>query len=176
MGAGTQASGLWEFNTEGAMTKHLHAGRAAANGVLAADLASHDFTGARYILEGKRGLFAATAPDADPARVVRGLDTSQADFKISGVSIKPHASCRHTHPGIDAALALCGQLDESGADSGVHNIEQVTIDTYQAALDLCDNSNPQTPYAAKFSLHYCIASALCRGRGRVGRFCAGDIE
>ena len=34
--AGTQASGLWEFVADGAMSKHLHTGRAAANGVLAA--------------------------------------------------------------------------------------------------------------------------------------------
>ena len=38
--AGTQSSGLWEFLKSGAMSKHLHAGRAAESGVLAAELAS----------------------------------------------------------------------------------------------------------------------------------------
>ncbi|MCB0084495.1 MAG: MmgE/PrpD family protein, partial [Caldilineaceae bacterium] len=42
--AGTQASGLWEFNADGAMSKHLHPGKAAFNGVLAADLARRGFT------------------------------------------------------------------------------------------------------------------------------------
>ncbi len=51
--AGTQSSGLWQFNADGDMSKHLHAGRAAANGVLAADLARQGFTGARCILVGK---------------------------------------------------------------------------------------------------------------------------
>jgi 2-methylcitrate dehydratase PrpD len=37
--AGTQAAALWEFNADGAMSKHLHPGKAAMNGVLAADLA-----------------------------------------------------------------------------------------------------------------------------------------
>ena len=155
--AGTQAAGLWEFNAEGAMSKHLHAGRAAANGVLAADLAARDFTGARRILEGERGFFAATAPDAEPARVLDDLNVAEPTFKISAVSIKPHASCRHTHPAVDAALALRSQLNG-------RVISGVQIETYQAVLDLCDNPAPETPYAVKFSLHYCVASALRRGR------------
>src|ERR1700755_1445977 len=52
--AGTQAAGLWEFNADGAMSKHLHPGKAAMNGVLAADLARGGFTGAARILEGDR--------------------------------------------------------------------------------------------------------------------------
>src|SRR6185295_16403667 len=43
--AGTQAAGLWEFNADGAMSKHLHPGKAAFNGVLAADLARLGFSG-----------------------------------------------------------------------------------------------------------------------------------
>jgi 2-methylcitrate dehydratase PrpD len=152
--AGTMAAGLWQFNADGAMSKHLHAGQAASNGVRAADLAALGFTGTRDILEGERGFFAATAPDADPARVILGLNDG---FKIGGVSIKPHASCRHTHPAIDAALMLREQLPNR------RDITRIDIDTYQAAITLCDNPDPHTPYAAKFSLHYCLASALVRG-------------
>ncbi|MFD1734366.1 MmgE/PrpD family protein [Deinococcus malanensis] len=50
--AGTQAAGLWEFNASGAMSKTLHPGKAAMNGVMAADLARRGFTGAPTILEG----------------------------------------------------------------------------------------------------------------------------
>lgn len=57
--AGDQASGPWQFLKTGAMTKHLHAGRAAAAGVLAADLAKLGFTGPPRILEGDKGFFAA---------------------------------------------------------------------------------------------------------------------
>ncbi len=153
--AGTQAAGLWQFNNEGDMSKHLHAGMAAANGVRAADLARRNFTGARHILEGQRGFFAATAPDANPELVVAGLD--KHTYKIGGVSIKPYASCRHTHPAIDAALAVRARL-------AGRQIESCRIDTYQAALDLCDNPDPHTPYAARFSLHYCVTLALIHGQ------------
>ncbi len=164
--AGTQAAGLWEFNTDGDMSKHLHAGRAAANGVLAADLARRGFTGARCILEGDRGFFAATAPDANPVALANfwTLNPPSPSFKIGGVSIKPHASCRHTHAAIDAALDLRAQLGERGlAAQAVSDVTRLHVNTYQAALDLCDESNPQTPYSCKFSLQYCVASALCRG-------------
>jgi 2-methylcitrate dehydratase PrpD len=161
--AGTQASGLWEFNAEGAMSKHLHAGRAASNGVLAALLAERGFTGPSRILEGERGFFRATAPDADPDRVVAGIAGSTAKLKIHGVSLKPHASCRHTHAAIDCALELRAQI-------GNEPIEEVEVDTYGATLSLCDRPRPSTPYEAKFSLQFCVASALLRGDAGLGAF------
>ena len=72
--AGSVASGLWQFNHDGAMTKHLHAGRAASNGLLAARLAARGFTGAAEILEGPQGFFAAMSSDARRARVTRALE------------------------------------------------------------------------------------------------------
>jgi 2-methylcitrate dehydratase PrpD len=169
--AGTMSAGLWEFNTDGAMSKHLHAGRAASSGVLAADLARQGFTGARHILEGERGFFIATSQDAEPERVVEGLKQGMDTFKISSVSIKPHASCRHTHPAIDAALALRQQ-----PGFALDQIAQVQVETYQAALDLTDNPQPTTPYAAKFSLYYCVACALARGRVRLDDFRSEALE
>lgn len=157
--AGTMAAGLWEFIADGAMSKHLHAGRAASSGLLAAELAWRGFTGARRILEGERGFFAATSSDARPEQVIQGLTPGMADYKISGVSIKPYPSCRHTHPAIDAALVL-HQKNALAPD----RIAKVEVETYQAALDLIDNPNPTHPYAAKFSLQYCVACALARGR------------
>jgi 2-methylcitrate dehydratase PrpD len=66
--AGTQSSGLWQFMQTGAMSKHLHAGRASESGWLAAELAAVGFTGPAEILEGEKGFFAATCPDPEQAR------------------------------------------------------------------------------------------------------------
>jgi 2-methylcitrate dehydratase PrpD len=156
--AGTMAAGLWEFNTDGAMSKSLHAGRAASSGLLAAELASRGFTGARRILEGERGFFAATSQDAHPRSVVAGLSPHMAEFKITGVSIKPHASCRHTHPAIDAALRLRARIGAAG-----EQITNVDVETYQAAMALTDHPAPMHANAAKFSMQYCVASSLLRG-------------
>jgi len=150
--AGDQASGPWQFLETGAMTKHLHAGRAAAAGVLAADLAKRGFTGPPRILEGDQGLFAATCPDADPGAVTRD---SNAPWQLTLTSVKPWPSCRHTHPLIDACLEIGGSVDDDA-------IERVEIETYPAALDVCDRSAPESEYEAKFSLQHCAAAALTR--------------
>jgi len=161
--AGSVAGGLWQFNHDGAMTKHLHAGRAASNGLLAARLAARGFTGAREILEGPQGFFAAMSSDPQPARVTAGLDrglgTPESPWKIGGVSIKPHASCRHTHPAVDAARLVREQLD-----GGASDIRRVRVETYGTALQITDAPHPTNAYQAKFSLQYCTAQALLHGR------------
>jgi 2-methylcitrate dehydratase PrpD len=78
--AGTQAAGLWEFNSDGAMSKHLHPGKAAFNGVLAADLARAGFTAASRILEGERGFVRAMSTSRDASQITRGFGTQ---WKIS---------------------------------------------------------------------------------------------
>lgn len=149
--AGTQSAGLWEFLETGAMTKHLHAGRGAEAGVLAAELAKLGFTGPPNILEGSRGFFAATCPDAKLDALLAEPDHR---WQVHETSIKPWPSCRHTHPVIDAARGLRVKIP------GVEVIRSIYIETYQAALDLCDNQSPQSEYAAKFSLHHTAAAAL----------------
>jgi 2-methylcitrate dehydratase PrpD len=161
--AGSVAGGLWQFNHDGAMTKHLHTGRAASTGLLAARLAARGFTGAAEILEGPQGFFAAMSTDAKPGRVTRALEcvlgSSDCNWKIRGVSIKPHASCRHTHPAVDAAIGLRERL---GSDAG--EVERVQVETYGTALQVTDTPRPTNAYQAKFSLQYCTAQALCHGR------------
>ncbi len=151
--AGTQSAGLWEFLATGAMSKHLHAGRGAEAGVVAAQLAAEGFTGPPAILEGPQGFYAGACPDPDPGAVLRDPD---APWQVHLSSIKPWPSCRHTHPTIDAALELAGRVS---ADA----IAGIDISTYQAAVDVCDRRMPETPYEAKFSLQHCITSAVATG-------------
>ncbi len=151
--AGTQASGLWQFLETGAMSKHLHAGRACEAGLLAAELAQAGFTGPPEILEGDKGFFVALCPDPEPARVLADVD---APWQLRQTSIKPWPSCRHTHPLVDCALELHDLLAGSA-------IESVRVATYRAALDVCDRPVPQSEYEAKFSLQHCAAVALADG-------------
>lgn len=152
--AGTQSSGLWQFIETGAMSKHLHAGRAAEAGVTAAELAALGFTGPPAILEGAKGLFAGACPDADPDAVTRD---PKAPWQLRATSIKPWPCCRHTHPAIDAAIELHGRL------GGVLP-QAIDVATYGAALEVCNRPAPANEYAAKFSLQHCVALALTDGR------------
>ncbi|MGX1308925.1 2-methylcitrate dehydratase PrpD [Amorphus suaedae] len=151
--AGTQSSGLWEFLATGAMSKHLHTARAAESGVLAALLAREGFTGPEAILEGEKGFFAGLCADPVPTAVTADPGRPWA---LTATSIKPWPCCRHTHPAIDAALALHDQL--AGAA-----VASVAVATYQAALDVCDRPDPTEPYGARFSLQHCVAAALADG-------------
>ena len=158
--AGTQSAGFWEFLNTGAMSKHLHAGRAAEAGVVAAELAAGGFTGPPAILEGPQGFYAGACPDPDPGAVLRDPDSP---WQVHATSIKPWPSCRHTHPAIDAALEISARVD---ADA----IAWVEASTYRAAVDVCDRPLPTSPYEAKFSLQHCIAAALADGAVGFGSF------
>jgi 2-methylcitrate dehydratase PrpD len=148
--AGSQSAGFWQFLETGAMTKHLHAGRASEAGVVAADLAALGFTGPPAILEGSKGFFAATCPDPEPAAVLRAPD---APWQLAQTSIKPWPSCRHTHPAIDAARGLRSTVKPE-------RIAKIEVETYPAALDVCDRPHPTTDYEAKFSLQHTVAASL----------------
>lgn len=164
--AGTQASGLWEFNADGAMSKHLHAGKAAFNGVLSADLASRGFTGATRILEGDRGFFRATSDHYDASRVTDRLGEV---WKITENCYKLHSCCGHTHTAIDAALQLRSRFGWSDSKA-FEQIEEIHIYTYGPGYEIVKDMNPRSPYQAKFSLAYVTATALLEGRVGLEQF------
>jgi 2-methylcitrate dehydratase PrpD len=159
--AGTLSAGLWEFLADGAMSKALHAGRAAETGVLCALLAREGFTGAAAILEGEKGFLRAMAGGGDPTRLTQGLGDG---YRIERNSFKLHAACGHTHPAIDAALELRRQGVEAA------EVEEVRVRTFRTALDVTGIRDPRNPYQAKFSLPFCVALALIHGRVGLDEF------
>jgi len=158
--AGTFASGLWAFLDDSAQSKPLHAGKAAHDGVLAASLAQSGIRGARRILEGPRGFFAAMAEDVNPDFLTIGLGQQ---FMIVDNGYKRHACCGHTHTAIDAALMLRPQLEG-------RPIDRIDVETYQVALDITDCPEPVTEHEAKFSLQHAVAVALCDGQVGLSQF------
>ncbi|MCA9736257.1 MAG: MmgE/PrpD family protein [Gemmatimonadota bacterium] len=168
--AGTQAAGLWQFNEDATMSKHLHAGHAASAGARAARLAHQGFTGPDCILEGERGFFRALCPDADPEAILRPA----SGWKLPETSLKPYPCCRHTHPAIDAALMLRPRLEAAGTLSG--SLRSLRISTYGAGRDVTDAPAPTTTYAAKFSMQFCVASALLRGSPGLSSFEGSALE
>jgi 2-methylcitrate dehydratase PrpD len=164
--AGTQASGLWEFNADGAMSKHLHPGKAAMNGILAADLARVGFTGATRILEGDRGFFRATAASFDASRVTDGLGER---WKITENCYKLHSCCAHTHTAVDVALEIRERRGWSSREA-VDEIAQIDLETYATGYEIVKDPNPTSPYRAQFSIAYGVAAALLEGRVGLDQF------
>ena len=157
--AGTQAAALWEFNADGAMSKHLHPGKAAMNGIMAADLARVGFTGALRILEGERGFFRATSRSFDVSRISDGLGRR---WKIGENGYKLYSCCGHTHTAVDSALDVRTRRRWNSSDV-IREIADVTVETYGPGYEIVKEMNPRTAYQAKFSLAYCVAAALVEG-------------
>lgn len=164
--AGTQSAGPWQCRLEGSMSKQLHSARAAHAGIVAADLAALGFTGPAKILEGELGFYAAMCPDPDPDAVT-GRDGPE--WLIEETSFKPWPACRHAHPTIDAALALCDRVDATA-------VESVVVRTYADAVRYCDNQSPRTVLEAKFSLQHCAAVVLLDGEPPLEAFEAPAFE
>ncbi len=146
--AGTQAAGLkCMFGT---MTKPLHAGFAARNGLQAAMLAMRGFTACTDVLEARQGFLAAHGHDADAAKV----GDNRNRYWISDTLFKFHAACFDTHAPLEAMRKLLA----SSVDAD--HVKSVTV-SIPAELDkTCNIPWPQKGAEARFSLRFVIASAL----------------
>ena len=167
--AGTQAAGLWEFLVDGAMSKQLHPAKAAADGLLSALLAEQGFTAAGRIFEGEKGFCQAMARECDLDRLTKGLGTER--LRILSTSFKAHAACYHIHSAIDAVLEIRRKHGLRAAD-----VESVRIALYPAALDLLEKVAPRDPYAAKFNIPFCVATALVYGQVGLSAFTTDRLE
>lgn len=96
----------------GTMTKPLHVGRAAQNGVMAAELAARGFTGAAEGLDGPWGFFAVFSSGGgfDPDRIIGALGRPYS-IVTPGVSIKPYPCGVLGHPSMDAMRKLVVEHD-----------------------------------------------------------------
>lgn len=166
--AGSRTGGLWQMRHEGVPTKSIHNAEAARSGWLAAQLAAAGVPGPRYILEGPQGLFAATAPDAQPEQVI----APESDWLIHSTSLKPWPACRHAHPAIDALLDLAPQMVGLPADA----IARIDVATYAEALRFCDRTKPVSEAEAKFSLQHALAAVIACGRPQLPHYAQASVD
>ncbi|XWN29848.1 MAG: MmgE/PrpD family protein [Devosia sp.] len=84
----------------GTMSKPLHVGRAAENGVTAALLAARGFTGDPHALDGRWGFASVLAGGFDEHKTAEGFGNTWSILD-PGVSIKPYPSGILTHQAMD---------------------------------------------------------------------------
>ena len=152
--AATQAAGLKV--SFGTMAKHLNAGKAAANGLLAAELAAVGFTAADDALEGNQG-FLRTHGDIDDFDLGRADQVLGSGHAVTQLMFKPHAACGGTHSTIDSITRAVGDGPIELAD-----IERVDVTVAADLLDMCGIPEPRTGLEGKFSLRHAAALALRR--------------
>lgn len=166
--AGTQASGLTAWRTNGSWIKRLHPGRAAQSGLIAARLAANGFTGPRDILEGEGGFFAAFGRGSaiDPDAITRGLGSH---YRALGTAVKPYPCCRFAHGAID----LAREARERGVEA--NNVSVITVRLYRTGV-LTYHTPPLNPVDAQFNLPYLAAVALTQGRVGISDFTSCAIR
>ncbi|HEX2663761.1 MAG TPA: MmgE/PrpD family protein [Candidatus Acidoferrum sp.] len=160
--AASEASGLRE--NFGTMTKPFHAGHAAENGVVAADLTSLGWTAAPQILEAPRGFFHAYSGTYDLSAIIDKLGNPWT-FANPGVSLKPYPSGSLTHPAMTALLRLIRKYDIIATE-----VEKVDVGTNHNMPNALIHHHPQTGLQAKFSMEFCLSVLLLERRAVLGQF------
>ena len=160
--AASMASGLRE--NFGTMTKPLHAGRAAENGVTAALLGQAGFSAATNILEARRGFYNAMAGGYDESKVTGRLGHPYF-MQAPGISIKPYPSGSLSHPAQDLILDLVMQHDLQPKD-----IESIDVGTNSNVPNALIYPMPKTALEGKFSIPFCMAIAVLERKAGIAQF------
>jgi 2-methylcitrate dehydratase PrpD len=145
----------------GTMTKPLHVGRAAENGVTAALLAARGFTADPDALDGPWGFYAVQGGGVSADKISQGFGKTWS-IVDPGVSIKPYPCGVLTHPTIDLMLKLVIEHDVKPDD-----IEAVRVYAGSNILKPIRYPVAANHLQAKFSLPAALAMiALARKAGK----------
>jgi 2-methylcitrate dehydratase PrpD len=165
--AGSMAGGIIEYLAEGASTKRMHPGWAAQSGLRAVQLARAGFEGPRTVWEGTHGFlhgFANTV-DGDWRKLLEGFGER---WIAETIAFKPYACGTMIHPFIDCARRLSRALGDGRGKGSIDAIASITCDTAEGYVHrlwepLDAKRRPPNPYAAKFSIPWCLGYALLHG-------------
>ena len=172
--AGSMASGIIEYLTEGTWTKRMHAGWAAQSGVRAALMARGGFLGPRTVLDGPNSIYRAFAPSRTPdyAPLLDGLGDR---WVTPSIAFKPYPCGTMVQPFIDCAMQLAA--DDVRAD----DVREIVCEVAQGTVPrlwepLASKHRPPTPYAAKFSTPFCMAVGFLDGKVGLAQFSEARIH
>ncbi len=166
--AASEASGVRD--NFGSMTKPLHAGRAAENGLVAADLVALGWTAAQDVLEAPLGFFQAAGGGFDPSLIANRLGHPWM-FASPGDLIKRFPCGTIQQPVMDETLRLIGQNKISASD-----VESVEVGGNQSNLNTLFQHHPMTGLQAKFSMEYAVAILLVEGKAGLTQFTDAVVQ
>ncbi len=161
--AGSMASGLLEFLSDGSATKRLHPGWAAHAGVFAARLAAHGATGPASVFEGRFGFYNAYLDRSVDDDLESALSDLGQRWETPNIAFKPYPACHYIHASLDATRELIAEQPIEAEE-----IEEIVALTTEAGVSLVlepldAKHRPRSEYEAKFSLPYSVAALLVRG-------------
>ncbi|MDE2787753.1 MAG: MmgE/PrpD family protein [Chloroflexota bacterium] len=156
----------WTPCIEGATVRNLYPGRSGFQGIMAAHLSQCGYTA---IADGPADLYRTFLGDGfDPDAVVGGLGGDT--YRIQQNYFKLHACCLYNHPVLDAVQDLL--REEPFAPSEVKSIAV----TAPPIAGIMADPHPDNMLAAKFSIPYAVAAAICYGRTDVTAFLPERVD
>jgi 2-methylcitrate dehydratase PrpD len=158
--AATQAGGMQQ--NRGTSCKSFHAGKAAANGVLAALLAERGFDSTQEIVEGRKGFSRIYSDVAKTDEITAGLGGA---WVIETNGHKPYACGVVLHPLIDAMIALRNR-DRIAPDA----VQEIKLRVHPFVLSITDVVEPSSGLQSKFSTVHSAAVALVDGAAGVAQY------
>src|SRR5262249_10970836 len=150
----------------GTMTKPLHVGHCARNGLFAALLAEQDFTANAGAFEDNQGFLDVFNGRGtyDAARILAHWG-APFDVVAPGIAIKQYPCCGSTHPALDVMLDLVRRHDLRAED-----VARIECWTHARRLEHTNRPDPQSGLEAKFSVQYCLARSLTDRAIRIEHF------
>lgn len=166
----TSAAGVLEMQEDGSDLKPLNVGRAAMDAVAAAYIGKARFKAPLDAIGGKRG-FLKVMTDNPHTEFITDFDKN-ASLAITQIYMKTYAACRHTHPAIEAALALRPKLIGS-LSSGL--VDSIIVEAYKLAVAGHDHTEIKGISSAKMSMPFAVALALTKGSAGMEDFNEANV-
>jgi 2-methylcitrate dehydratase PrpD len=158
----SQASGVFEFLTNGSTVKSLHAGWAAHGGIVAGTMAGAGLTGPETAFEGQFGLFRRFAMDPGAAdRFAAEIATFGVEWHLPQAAFKFYPCCHYIHPFIEALEIALGQNPDEA-------VEAIVCEVPPGAAPLISEPwerklRPRSGHEARYSLPIALAARLVEG-------------
>lgn len=156
------ATGMLKVLDDGSELKPYNVAKTALLSLTSLQLAKSGFRGHRDPLGGYRGFLKMMAGD-DGKEIKPCLDGGS--YAILKSYTKPYASCRYTHPPVEAAIYLRNRFELCPED-----VRSIMVSTYDLAVSGHDHTEIKGPYSAKMSIPYSVAVALTYGRAGLQEF------
>lgn len=159
--ASVSAVGSLKVLEDVSQLKPYNCGKAAMMGYVSAMMAKAGFKGPDDALGGDSGFLKMMAPQYNEE-----ILTAKNDFfYVEKVYLKPYASCRHTHPEIEAAQTI---RKKDAFDA--HDVSEVHVLTYKGVLGKHDGNDIYGESSARMSIPYSIAISLLTGKAGIAEF------
>lgn len=142
----------------GTSTKPLHAGMSARNAVEAALLAQAGMNGRLDILERPQGFLDLFGGEASAGWQALSASDDHV-IETHGLVTKLHPCCASTHRAIDAARSLQTEYGFS-----LDDVLSIQTKVGRSAVDNLAYPDPMDEMQARFSMQYCLATALYQAR------------